>query len=144
MMSIAALTFSNRESERQIHDCLVTIAGSLANKQDAACLIIQQLETFRLSSLTLPFNNPSIKMQETLYKTSGISNENDIDLRKREHFSSKNKDENRSKEQKVVRRDSYNNNKNEFADNGHQQENKQERDRHGKKLDRESPDKSER
>lgn len=37
---------SNREQERRPQDCIVNIAGSLANKQDAACIILEQLEEF--------------------------------------------------------------------------------------------------
>lgn len=37
---------SDQEQERRRQDCIVTIAGSLANKQDAACIILEQLEEF--------------------------------------------------------------------------------------------------
>lgn len=38
---------SSREVEREMQDCVVTIAGSLKNKQDACALIIEQIEVFR-------------------------------------------------------------------------------------------------
>lgn len=38
---------SSREQEREKQDCIVTIAGSLANKQDAICIILEELEFFR-------------------------------------------------------------------------------------------------
>lgn len=40
---------SNRETERdhRVRECPVSIAGSLANKQDAACLILEQIESFK-------------------------------------------------------------------------------------------------
>lgn len=38
---------SSKETERELQDCIVTIAGSLKNKQDACSLIIEQLEVFR-------------------------------------------------------------------------------------------------
>lgn len=41
---------SDREKEKQFQDCIVTIAGSLKNKQDACSLIIEQLEAFRLGA----------------------------------------------------------------------------------------------
>jgi KH domain len=34
---------SSRESEKQLQDCIVTIAGTLANKQDAACIILEKI-----------------------------------------------------------------------------------------------------
>ena len=40
---------SNRETERdhRVRECPVSIAGSLANKQDASCLILEQIESFK-------------------------------------------------------------------------------------------------
>eukprot|EP01016_Furgasonia_blochmanni_P028723 TRINITY_DN3020_c0_g1_i8.p1 TRINITY_DN3020_c0_g1~~TRINITY_DN3020_c0_g1_i8.p1 ORF type:complete len:294 (-),score=29.70 TRINITY_DN3020_c0_g1_i8:619-1500(-) len=40
---------SDKQSEKSsgLQECVVTIAGSLANKQDAACLILEQIETFK-------------------------------------------------------------------------------------------------
>jgi hypothetical protein len=40
---------SNRESERdhRVRECPMSIAGSLANKQDAACLVLEQIESFK-------------------------------------------------------------------------------------------------
>lgn len=34
---------SSKEQERLLQDCVVTIAGSLANKQDAACIILEKI-----------------------------------------------------------------------------------------------------
>lgn len=38
---------SDKQSEREVQECLVTIAGSLANKQDAVCTILEQIEIFK-------------------------------------------------------------------------------------------------
>ena len=40
---------SNRETERdyRVRECPVSIAGSLVNKQDAACLILEKIELFK-------------------------------------------------------------------------------------------------
>lgn len=38
---------SSKETERELQDCVVTIAGSLKNKQDACGLIVEQIEGFR-------------------------------------------------------------------------------------------------
>ena len=40
---------SNREKERdhRIRECVMSIAGSLVNKQDAACLVLEQIESFK-------------------------------------------------------------------------------------------------
>jgi len=38
---------SDKQSEREHQDCVVTIAGSLANKQDAVCYILEQIEIFK-------------------------------------------------------------------------------------------------
>jgi hypothetical protein len=40
---------SNRETERdqRVRECPVSIAGSLTNKQDASCLILEQIESFK-------------------------------------------------------------------------------------------------
>lgn len=49
---------SDKQSERgiqstreitllEVQECLVTIAGSLANKQDAVCNILEQIEIFK-------------------------------------------------------------------------------------------------
>ena len=38
---------SDRETEKTHDECLVTIAGSLANRQDAACLILGKIEEFK-------------------------------------------------------------------------------------------------
>lgn len=43
---------SDQEAEKELQDCIVTIAGSLANKQDAACLILEQLEEFRQTDVS--------------------------------------------------------------------------------------------
>lgn len=40
---------SSREQERLLQDCIVTIAGSLANKQDAACIILEKIQEFQNS-----------------------------------------------------------------------------------------------
>lgn len=37
---------SNQEQEKRLQDCVVTVAGNLASKQDAACIILEQLEEF--------------------------------------------------------------------------------------------------
>lgn len=39
---------SDRKSERELQECVVTIAGTLANRQDAACLIMEQIEKFKI------------------------------------------------------------------------------------------------
>lgn len=39
--------WSSKEEEKHIQDCVVAIAGSLANKQDAACIVLEQLEEFK-------------------------------------------------------------------------------------------------
>jgi len=39
---------SDRASERELQECIVTIAGSLANRQDASCLILEQIEKFKI------------------------------------------------------------------------------------------------
>jgi hypothetical protein len=44
---------SNPEQEKELQDCIVTIAGNLANKQDAVCIILEALEEFNLSDVTL-------------------------------------------------------------------------------------------
>jgi hypothetical protein len=38
---------SDQEQEKRLQDCIVTVAGNLASKQDAACIILEQLEEFR-------------------------------------------------------------------------------------------------
>ena len=38
---------SSKEDEKELQDCVVTIAGSLKNKQDACSIIIEQLESFK-------------------------------------------------------------------------------------------------
>jgi len=38
---------SDKQSEREVQDCVVAIAGSLANKQDAVCNILEQIEIFK-------------------------------------------------------------------------------------------------
>ena len=84
---------SNKEAERQLHDCIVTIAGSLANKQDAACLIIQQLETFRLSAPASQPNNPFVKVQQgALPRPRDRSTDEEIELGKREQPRGKDND----------------------------------------------------
>lgn len=40
---------SSREAEKERQDCIVTIAGTLANKQDAVCIILEKLEDFKNS-----------------------------------------------------------------------------------------------
>lgn len=45
---------SSKEAERELQDCVVTIAGSLKNKQDACALIIEQVEAFKLGAPTVP------------------------------------------------------------------------------------------
>ena len=42
---------SSLEQEKQVQDCIVTIAGNLANKQDAICIILEALEEFNLSDV---------------------------------------------------------------------------------------------
>jgi len=38
---------SDKQSEKEFQECVVAVAGSLANKQDAACYILEQIETFK-------------------------------------------------------------------------------------------------
>lgn len=49
---------SSKEAEREAQDCIVTIAGSLKNKQDACGLIVEQIEAFR-SGAPAPTNGKS-------------------------------------------------------------------------------------
>lgn len=43
---------SSLEQEKELQDCIVTIAGNLANKQDAVCIILEALEEFNLSEVS--------------------------------------------------------------------------------------------
>ncbi len=42
---------SDIEQEKRLQDCIVNIAGSLANKQDAVCIILEQIEEFNQSEV---------------------------------------------------------------------------------------------
>jgi hypothetical protein len=77
------IIISDRNKEKQLSDCIVTISGSLANKQDAACLIIQQLESFRLSAPIQNPSNPYVKIQP---RESERALDVNIGLRKREEI----------------------------------------------------------
>lgn len=55
---------SSREQEREKQDCIVTVAGTLANKQDAVCIILEELEILRLQDLN------RIKYRERSYTRS--------------------------------------------------------------------------
>jgi hypothetical protein len=39
--------YSSKVSRLEYQDCVVAIAGSLANKQDAVCYILEQIEIFK-------------------------------------------------------------------------------------------------
>jgi len=51
---------SDRKSEKELQECIVTIAGSLSNRQDAACLILEQIEKFKIGGYDFDqkVNNP--------------------------------------------------------------------------------------
>lgn len=40
---------SNKETEKMSRDCIVKVSGSLSNRQDAACIIFEQIESIRKS-----------------------------------------------------------------------------------------------
>lgn len=42
---------SKPEQERELQDCIVTIAGNLANRQDALCIVLESIEDFRKSEV---------------------------------------------------------------------------------------------
>jgi hypothetical protein len=44
---------SSLEQEKELQDCIVTIAGNLANKQDAVCIILEALEEFNLEEVAV-------------------------------------------------------------------------------------------
>jgi hypothetical protein len=59
--------YSDKEQEKELQDCIVTIAGSLANKQDAACIILEQIEEFKVLDVRLAL--PSTKTTQRSLKT---------------------------------------------------------------------------
>ena len=52
--------YSDKEQEKELQDCIVTIAGTLANKQDAACIILEQIEEFKVLVNELEKYNPEL------------------------------------------------------------------------------------
>ena len=63
---------SNRETERdhRVRECPVSIAGSLVNKQDAACLVLEQIESFKNGGPVLMSGKVLGKNIATQYKHS--------------------------------------------------------------------------
>lgn len=62
---------SDRKSERELQECVVTIAGTLANRQDAACLIMEQIEKFKIGGYDFD--------QKVLNGPEGLDGENSND-----------------------------------------------------------------
>ena len=78
---------SNKESKKHLQDCPVLISGTLANKQDAACLVIYQLQALKL--INPHFKNDSRPVIPYEHKNS----ESDVLLAKRESHNLKPKSE---------------------------------------------------
>lgn len=61
---------SDRKSERELQECIVTVAGSLANRQDAACFILEQIEKFKVGGYDYdPKVNPDDNSREKIRYT---------------------------------------------------------------------------
>lgn len=43
---------SNLEQEKERQECIVTVAGNLANKQDAVCIILEVIEEINLNEVS--------------------------------------------------------------------------------------------
>lgn len=67
---IKILSNKEKERNRRATECPVSIAGSLANKQDAVCLILEQLETFKGGGPVLTSGRVLGKNIATQYKHS--------------------------------------------------------------------------
>lgn len=95
---------SSKESEKKLRDCTVLISGTLANKQDAACLVIFQLQTLKLITPHYSDDNLPIKPYQPETRYEHKNTEQEISLTKRESFQSKTKtdlDESGRKNSKV-------------------------------------------
>lgn len=75
---------SSREAEREVQDCVVTIAGSMKNKQDACGLIVEQIEAFRSGAPVQVYSKP-VDRNETRDKAKSRDDE-DRHLGKRSEF----------------------------------------------------------
>lgn len=42
---------SSPQQERELQDCIVTIAGTLANRQDAICIVLESIEEFKITEV---------------------------------------------------------------------------------------------
>jgi len=87
---------SSKEDEKEEQDCVVTIAGSLKNKQDACSLIIEQIESFK----TGPQSNTNKFNEREVQKNDDYNERNNSKYQDRNHEKDYHKSSDRYRESK--------------------------------------------